>query len=154
MQRLVELHEELIQLSQSKTEEIKRGDVDQLSKLLMQERQQVQLITQKEAARQEIVEKLFNEQQVTDKEYTMTNVLALAEDGSEKEQLEIVMSKLINVIIELRNVEKLNNDLMVQSMQFVQLSLDLLQPSLSRMNYDNKKHSQASFDQSVFDSKA
>src|SRR5699024_8555541 len=154
MHRLAALHEELIQVPLSKTGDIKRGDVDQLSKLFMQERQQVQSITQKETQRHESVEKLINEQQVTDKEYTMTNVLAHAEDGSEKEQLEIVMSKLINVIIELRNVEKLNNDLMVQSMQFVQLSLDLLQPSLSRMNYDNKKHSQASFDQSVLIQKA
>src|SRR5690625_2999938 len=154
MQHLVELHEELVQLSQSKTEEIKRGDLDQLSKLLIQERKQVQLISQKEIERHEIVKKIFNEQQVTDQEYTMTNVLVLAEDGNEKEKLEIIMSKLINVIIELRNVEKLYNDLMTQSMQFVQLSLDLLQPSLSRMNYDNKKHPQASSDQSVFDSKA
>ena len=154
MQRLVELHEELIQLSHSKREEIKRGDLDQLSKVLIQERKQVQLISQKETERHEIVKGLFDEQQVTDQEYTMTNVLALVEDGNEREQLEKIMSKLINVIVELRDIEKLYNDLMIQSMQFVQLSLDLLQPSLSRMNYDNKKNSQASSDQSVFDSRA
>lgn len=154
MQRLVELHERLLEVSKSKTEEIKHGDLDELSKLLIQERKQIQLISQKETERHEMVKAVFDEKQVTDKEHTMTNLLTFVEEGNEKEQLEKVMSTLIDVIVLLRDVEKLNYDLMVQSMQFVQLSLDMLQPSLSRLNYDKKRNSQASTNQYVFDSRA
>lgn len=61
MQYLVDLHVDLIEVSRKKTEEIKQGDMEKLSKLLMQERKQVQLISQKESERQELVEKFFVE---------------------------------------------------------------------------------------------
>lgn len=154
MQCLVELHQELIQLSQNKTKEIKQGDLEQLSKLLIQERKQVQLISQKESERQTLVESFFNEQQAGNEEKTMTNLLVFLENKAEKIQLEQVMSDLIDVIVDLRDIEKLNQDLMTQSMQFVQLSLDMLQPSLKRMNYNDKKNPQTETSQSVFDSKA
>lgn len=154
MQKLVALHEELVQISNHKTEEIKQGDMDKLSQLLMQERKQVQAINQAESARQKIVEDLFTQQGADDQERTMSNLLVYMECVEDKERFERIMSSLIDIIIKLREVEKLNQDLMAQSMQFVQLSLDMLQPSIQRMNYDGKQGVQESPKQSVFDSKA
>lgn len=154
MQHLITLHKELIQLSRSKTEEIKQGDLDSLSKLLIQERKQVQVITQKESERQTYVDAFFKEKQAEDEEKTMTNLLSHLNNEEDIEKLEQMMSELIDLIVELRDVEKLNQDLMAQSMQFVQLSLDMLQPSLKRMNYDDKKTPQTETNQSVFDSRA
>lgn len=154
MERLVGLHQDLIQLSQNKTEEIKTGDLDQLSKQMIQERKHVQLIMQTESERQTLVDSFFKEKQAEHEEKTMTNLLAYLENNEEKDQLEHVMSKLIDAIVKLRDVEKLNHDLMTQSMQFVQLSLDMLQPSLKRMNYDDKKQPQTETNQSLFDSRA
>lgn len=84
----------------------------------------------------------------------MTNLLAYIDDGTEKTEFEKVMSALIDAIVELREVEQLNKELMEQSMQLVQLSLDMLQPSINRMNYDGKQNIQESTKRSVFDSKA
>lgn len=154
MQYLVDLHVDLIEVSRKKTEEIKQGDMEKLSKLLMQERKQVQLISQKESERQELVEKFFVEKNAQKEEQTMTNLLAYIDDGTEKTEFEKVMSALIDAIVELREVEQLNKELMEQSMQLVQLSLDMLQPSINRMNYDGKQNIQESTKRSVFDSKA
>ncbi len=154
MQRLVDLHVDLIETSQNKTEEIKQGDMEKLSKLLMQERKQVQLISQKESERQELVEKFFVEKNAQNEEQTMTNLLAFIDDETEKVEFEKVMSALIDAIVELREIEQLNKELMEQSMQLVQLSLDMLQPSINRMNYDGKQNIQESSKRSVFDSKA
>ena len=154
MQRLVDLHVDLVEISQNKTEEIKQGDMEKLSKLLMQERKQVQLISQKESERQELVEKFFVEKNAQNEEQTMTNLLAFIDDETEKVEFEKVMSALIDAIVELREIEQLNKELMEQSMQLVQLSLDMLQPSINRMNYDGKQNIQESSKRSVFDSKA
>lgn len=154
MQRLVDLHVDLVEISQNKTEEIKQGDMEKLSKLLMQERKQVQLISQKESERQELVEKFFVEKNAENEEQTMTNLLAFIDDETEKVEFEKVMSALIDAIVELREIEQLNKELMEQSMQLVQLSLDMLQPSINRMNYDGKQNIQESSKRSVFDSKA
>lgn len=154
IQDLVDLHVSLIHISRNKTEEIKQGDMDTLSKLLMKERKQVQLISQKEEERQKLVEKHFAAQNAQSEEQTMTNLLTYIEDEAEKLKFEKVMSTLIDAIVELREVEQLNKELMEQSMQLVQLSLDMLQPSIQRMNYDGKQNIQESTKQSVFDSKA
>jgi|SRR5690625_559962 len=154
LKKLIGLHEELIQISNHKTEEIKQGDMDKLSKLLMQERKQIQAITQTETKRQSIVDDFFTNKGAHDKEQTMSNLLVLIDHDDEKQQVELLVSTLVDTIVELRQVEQLNKELMEQSMQFVQLSLDMLQPSIQRMNYDGKQNVQKSTKQSVFDSKA
>jgi len=154
MKHLVVLHEDLIQLSNKKTEEIKQGDMEQLSKTLMDERKQIQAITQTEEKRQALVEDLFMKVNPDVEEKTVTTLLAHIDNDEYKQQLEDVVALLIDAIVQLRQVEQLNQELMAQSMQFVQLSLDMLQPSIQRMNYDEKQTIQDSVKQSVFDSKA
>lgn len=154
MQQLVILHQELIQISNKKTEEIKQGNMDELSKTLMQERKLIQAITQAEAKRQEIVDEFFMKVHANVEEKTMTMLLAHIDDNKDKQQLENVVGLLVEAIVELKQVEQLNQELMIQSMQYVQLSLDMLQPSIQRMNYDQKQTIQESVKQSVFDSKA
>ena len=154
MQQLVVLHQELIQISNKKTEEIKQGDMDELSKTLMKERKQIQAITQAEAKRQVIVDDFFMKVHANVEEKTMTMLLSYLDDDKVKHQLEDVVALLVESIVELKQVEQLNQELMIQSMQYVQLSLDMLQPSIQRMNYDQKQTIQESVKQSVFDSKA
>ena len=151
---LTKLHEELLTISEKKTESIKSGDMDSLSKLLMQERKQLQAIEQAEEKRQAIVEDYFIHLKVTPKEKTVSELMTYLDSEQDKEQLEAVVSKLVNIIVKLREKERLNNDLIGQSMQFVQLSLDMLQPTAKSINYNEKNERQQSVKRSVFDSKA
>ena len=71
----------------------------------------------------------------------------------DKKQLEASAVKLTEALIALKQQEQLNIALIQQSMQFVQLSLDLLSPSLTNMNYGKEQKDQP-INRSVFDSKA
>lgn len=154
LDELTEHHEMLISISKSKTEQIKSGDMDNLSKLLMQERKQLQAIVQSETKRQELVNQVFNEIGIGQKDKTVSELMNHITNKEEQKQLDEAVTKLANSIIELKQTEQLNNELIQQSMQFVQLSLDMLQPSAQSINYTNKTVKQERIKQSVFDSKA
>lgn len=151
---LANLHEELLTISKEKTESIKSGNMESLSKLLMQERKQLQAIEQAEEKRQAIVEDIFIHLKVSPKEKTVSELMNYLNSEQDKEQLNAVVARLVNVIVKLREIERLNNDLILQSMQFVQLSLDMLQPSAKSINYNEKSGKQESLKRTVFDSKA
>ena len=61
--------------------------------------------------------------------------------------------ELTKAITQLKQQEQLNQALIQQSMQFVQLSLDILNPTIQTMNY-GKNREDAGSKRSVFDSKA
>src|SRR5699024_10272613 len=136
------VHQNILELSKEKSEYIKTGDMDGLSKLLIKERKHVQELTQIENEREKIVDQAFESMNINDKEKTVTIILNHIDDEREKESLERDVTGLLETIIQLRESEKLNEDLIQQSMQFVQLSLDMLQPTERNINYhknDQKK---------------
>lgn len=151
---LITLHESLVKLSHDKVTQIKQGDMDKLAKLLVEERKLVQSIANAEDTRQHLVNEWMVRSGNTDKDQTMTSLLETLSSDEDREHLEAQLNQLIQLIIELRHVEQLNKDLLEQSMQFVQFSLDMLQPSIHNLNYDGKQQVQDTHKQSVFDSKA
>lgn len=128
--------------------------MEQLSKLLMKERKYIQEVEQVEQEREKIVEQVFQNLNINHEKKTVTVILEHIERIDDKQKLEKAVTELLEVIIELRRSEKLNRDLIEQSMQFVQLSLDLLQPSDRNINYQKETKNQSHIKRSVFDSKA
>lgn len=128
--------------------------MEQLSKLLMKERKYIQEVGQVEQEREKIVEQVFQNLNINHEEKTVTVILEHIERIDDKQKLEKAVTELLEIIIELRRSEKLNRDLIEQSMQFVQLSLDLLQPSDRNINYQKETKNQSHIKRSVFDSKA
>lgn len=128
--------------------------MEQLTKLLMKERKYVQETMQIENEREEIIERAFKALKINDEEKTVTVLLSHVEADQQKQALEEVTAELLETIVELRQNEKLNHDLINQSMQFVQLSLDMLQPSERNINYHKNNKEQNQVNRSVFDSKA
>lgn len=123
-------------------------------KLLTKERQLIQKVEQLEDSRQETVETLFIEKKVKPKEKTLTELLTILDNEKERQSLEQAMTTLVDIIISLKDSEQLNNSLLQQSMQFVQLTLDMIQPESKNINYSNQsRQKQPSQGRSVFDSK-
>lgn len=155
MNETINVHRKVLELSKEKTEYIKTGDMEQLSKILVKERKHVQEMEQIEQKREKIVEQTFNHFNIPDeKEKTVSVLLDHVVHPEEKQRLETVVTELLEVIIELRRSEQLNRELLEQSMQFVQLSLELLQPSERKINYQKNDKNQVRSNRSVFDSKA
>lgn len=152
---LVLIHEKTLDLSLRKTELIKAGEIDNLSKIIMDERKYLQQVTQLEQKRQQVTEVIYEKYGISSEERTISELLEHLEDESIGKQLEQSVVKLVENIVKLKQNEQLNNDLIQQSMQFVQLSLDMLQPSVQNINYDDRSTGKdVARKQSVFDSKA
>ncbi|GGN53636.1 MULTISPECIES: flagellar protein FlgN [Oceanobacillus] len=152
---LVGLHRELLSISVEKMEGIKVGNIDSLQPLLTRERKLVQKIEQVEKIRIQLVNNWIEAEEITDAEPTITFILEQMTNETERLELEEVTIELTKVITELKAQEKLNIALINQSMQFVQMSLDLMSPSLKNMNYSNMdKPDVEQPNRSIFDSKA
>ncbi|WP_249871320.1 flagellar protein FlgN [Oceanobacillus saliphilus] len=153
MEELVRIHEDLLTVSKEKTKAVKEGSLDPLQVLLVKERKLIQLSEQTERNRQEAVETWCKANHHSAEGATITNILHKVEDEAEQAHLESNAIKLTELITELKQQEQLNHVLISQSMQFVQLSLDLMSPTLKNMNYGVNKDTETS-NRSVFDSKA
>ncbi|KAB8139483.1 flagellar protein FlgN [Gracilibacillus oryzae] len=155
LEKMTELHASLLNLSKQKTEVLKEGKTDALRALLNKEQRHVQAINQIEQKRIDAVASWAKEKGV-DPNITVSSIIEEHATGDEQKALEAVTLKLAELLMELRRQEDLNRQLTTQSLQFVQLSLDMVQPSLKNFNYGNQsgQTQQQRPKRSVFDSKA
>lgn len=154
LQNLVNIHEELVAISKQKTEVVKEGSVENLQALLVKERKQIRALEKEEKSRQEAVETWLFKNELPSSDVTITRMLETVSDQKEKQELEQATITLTKIITELKQQEQLNLSLINQSMQFVQLSIDTLQPSITNINYGNKQQDAGAMNRSLFDSQA
>ncbi|MCP3028100.1 flagellar protein FlgN [Halobacillus sp. A5] len=153
LERLKQLHESLLTLSKNKTEALKTNDIEELRACLNQERKHVSAIEMLEKKRIEAVNVwAAGEPGFEGKNPAVSDIIEWV-DWSERKQLECVYESFILVLAELKQQEVLNGDLTRQSLQFVNMSLDLLQPTIENVNYGGTSQSSGP-KRSVFDSQA
>lgn len=152
LQKLIHIHASLVDVSEQKTSIIKEGLIDKLQPILSKERQAVQMLEKAEAKRQQAVEQWYMDNQLTSSTMTITHMLDVLDSSEERHQLEEATTELTHLLTELKRQEQLNNALIQQSMQFIQMSLDMMQPTIKNVNYGDQNNHQSK--RSVFDSKA
>lgn len=150
---LYQAHEILLKLTQQKTTFIKDGELDKLTSLLTQERKAIRLIEKLEDKRSNEIVELKQQNILSEETTTITEILQTLPENEEAKRLEKSATRLTQAIVEIRDQEQLNQTLLKQSMQFVQLSLNMMNPSIENMNY-NQKQEETIIDRSAFDSKA
>ncbi|ASN04724.1 flagellar protein FlgN [Virgibacillus necropolis] len=153
MEKLIMLHESLLVISEQKTVAIKEGNMEKLQPLLVKERKHVQALEQMETSRQKEVKAWFEVNNLQGKNETITTMLEMIDDKEQQKVLEDVTIHLTHSVTNLKRQEQLNQALIQQSLQFVELSLDMMNPSITNLNYGNTKETE-SIKRSVFDSKA
>lgn len=135
--KLERMHRSLLELAKQKTEYVKVGDMEQLDGLLKKEQMHVAAIETLEKQRQqEVTEYLQAKGQPVSETPTMTEVIDVT-DGADKEQLMQVREKLLEVVTELKERNLLNQKLVLQSLQFVNLTLDMVRPQRHQTNTFN-----------------
>jgi len=157
LKELTNVHKQLCNVSQQKTEALKKGSSEKLQDILREEQTYIRKLEQVENNRERIVEQWFENNQSTEQERTITKILNLLTDENEKRRLEVATIDLTKEITRLRDLEQLNAALIQQSMHFIQTSLNMLKPTLQSLNYDRQqtKNDQKRYnDRSMFDSKA
>lgn len=143
LERLLKSHEDLLALGERKTEVLKLGDMKVLDVLLKAEDLQVKKL--------QVIEK---ERLLKFANVTLGDVMDQAE-ASEEERLQNLQDHLIQAYEALKSRNELNQELLEHSLQYVNMSLSMVQLQSEPSTYSNtKKNPYANQSSSLFDSKA
>ncbi len=143
LDRLLKSHEELLVLGERKTHVLKLGDIKELDVLLKEEDLQVKKL---QVIEKERMHKFAN--------VTLSDVMNQAE-VDERDRLRYLQEKLTAAYESLKSRNKLNQDLLEQSLQYVNMSLSMVQPENEPAVYRNPKaNPYNASSSSLFDSKA
>ena len=157
LDNLEKLHRSLLQLAYDKTALIKNGDMEALDQLLKDEQAHVAAIAQMDVQRQNAVAEYLTDQgRSVPTGPTVADVLDAASDEDATKLVE-ARDRLLHAIHDLKWQNDLNQKLTYQSLQFVNLSLDMVRPQPESVNYSKTEISgkdQQSKDKPSFDSHA
>ncbi|GGP06956.1 flagellar protein FlgN [Oceanobacillus neutriphilus] len=152
MNDLTATHKDLLELSKRKTEALTNNKLDEFQALLLEEQKLIRQLEKQEQKRQEAAEAWKDEQHHPAETLTITEILGRL-DVEEQKMAEDAAVALTDTIRELKRQEHLNKALLEESMKFVQLSMELVNPSIQSMNYGTASSDKMS-GRSLFDSKA
>ncbi|MEH7381345.1 flagellar protein FlgN [Bacillus sp. JJ1533] len=151
LKKILALHQNLLKLSERKTDILKKGDIDALNEQMKEEQKYILAIRQLENERITIVEKWLGPRV---EEKTLSKCIEAASEPIRSE-LAGLHEDLVKVTHELKVVNELNQQLTHQSLQYVNMSLDMLLPQEQNVNYGNPAGTQEKKQtRSMFDSKA
>lgn len=130
LEQLENLHRNLLQLAEKKTDILKKGDMESLKEIMKDEQYYLGQIDTLEAERTEAAKALLPN--LT--EPKLHEILPLL---SEEEQLKVTKAKnnLEDILLQLKEFNMLNQQLIYQSMQILNSTLSLLRPTNKAYNY-------------------
>jgi flagellar biosynthesis/type III secretory pathway chaperone len=150
LEKLLQLHQNLYNVTLQKTGFLKSENVEELKELLKKEQMFVQAIKQVEEERiKDTVNFLENEE-----ELTLSACIEKAV-GEEKEKLSEISKEFTETMDKLKTSNQLNKKLTKQALRLTAITLDMIMPQERDFNYnkpaENTKEKQR---RSFFDSKA
>lgn len=157
LDKLEKVHKSLLELALKKTEVVKKGDMVELDQILKNEQSHVAAIETLEKQRQLMVTDYLKSKGIDLSGVpTVANVIEAANSETEREQLQQVRDRILQVVTELKAQNDLNQKLVYQSLQFVNMSLESIRPSQSQINYSGKeaRGQNVTAKKSFFDSQA
>lgn len=151
MKKMLKLHKSLYELSVKKTDIVKKGDMAALDQLFKDEQAHVTGINKLEQERialsQETLPAVEN-----------PSLLDIANQANpiDKDQLLQLRDNLVEVIADIKTRNELNQQLIHQSMQFINFSRSLVMPQQKEINYGPPagKKAQSGKSPGMFNSKA
>ena len=134
LEKLLELHQELLALSQQKTEVVKKGDMENLQHMIKQEQKLIIEIDRAEKERQAAAQTMVPSVEKP----ALDDCLPLLSQ-EQRARLIDLREKLQAVIAEIEIQNHLNYELIQQSLHFIHVSLNLFRPKEEAINYGPPK---------------
>ncbi|RSL35127.1 flagellar protein FlgN [Salibacterium salarium] len=155
MALLVQQHKELNTISAQKTELIKQNQTKELSALLKEESKHIRRMEQTEKKRQEATASYLHDKEETQSDGTVSVLLKHIPEDYHDPLLKL-QDALFQEMTSLRKKEALNRTLVEDSLQFVQMTLDMIQPDPEAIHYTHPEAdgTEKREGYSTFDSKA
>jgi len=157
LEKLEKMHRSLLELAHKKTELVKKGDMDGLDSIIKNEQSHVAAIEVLEKQRLQTVTDYLRAKGIALVDFpTVAQVIEAAPNEEERQKLNSLREALLLVIEELRKQNELNQQLVFQSLKFVNMSLDMMRPQPEQINYSGNQGNgqQNSVKKSMFDSQA
>lgn len=127
LQRLETVYNDMLDVAEAKRAAIVKNDVDTVVQLLNRESKGMKTIEQLERERIEASFAFLQSRGVKSQlELTLTELARLVFDPEEKAKLIAIQSRLSRTLHELKEKNDLNQQLLVQSLDFIDFSLDML----------------------------
>lgn len=154
---LIQLHERLNELALKKVDAVKKNDIATLNDIIKQETSLIKKLTKAELSRMNAVQHFLQVKGLVRENATMETMIEHS-PVEEQPQLKEQFHRLLDEMTRLREMNELNKMLIEDSLRFVNLSLDLLSPDMTDMNYERPTTKEHDFSESrghsLFDSKA
>lgn len=142
LEKIEKMHRSLLEIALNKTEYVKVNDITQLDSILKAEQSHVAAIETLELQRQTQVNQYLQSKGINPSENpTVSEVINAAQGEIELSQLIEVRDRLMDVVEKLKEQNELNQKLVFQSLQFINVSLNMLAPQRQQeqMNYSDKE---------------
>jgi flagellar biosynthesis/type III secretory pathway chaperone len=153
MERLLDLHKDLLDKANQKTTIIEKGDIDALNTLIKEEQKLLPTINKFEQVRQQVVRSYLTPFHVEEENFTISTCLQYIDEPN-KGKLTVLREELLGVAQTLQKQNELNSQLVKQSLQFIHMSLDMFYPKTPEFNYGPPKQTGPSTSNSLFNRKA
>lgn len=154
LQKTLKLHQSLYEIAVEKTEVIKSANIESLQNIIQNEQKHIAAIQMFENQRQELVARFKKDLAIEMDGFTISALLTHL-NGPEKEQIQELQANLIQQVDELKNVNTLNQQLLMHSLQFVHLNLNFFDPEPESPNYTKSADEElVETTRSLFDSQA
>jgi len=125
LENLISLHKALYTLAVQKKEVLIKGEVDTLVQITHQEQKLIKGIETAEEKRIQLVQDLLKEKGMPLGEGTLSELIKLSTHAADKSKLTTCRNELTRIVSELRAANEENQQLLEQSLSFVNLSLEL-----------------------------
>ncbi|WP_017810943.1 MULTISPECIES: flagellar protein FlgN [Paenibacillus] len=120
-------HQQMIELGESKKNSIVANDIDVMIRVMNQESKLIKLIEQTEQERMQASYDFLKERGIKSQlNLTLTELARLVFDVEDKKRLLGVQSKLKSTLDRLKELNDLNQQLIQQSLDFIEFSLDVI----------------------------
>ncbi|MDE5414041.1 flagellar protein FlgN [Alkalihalobacterium chitinilyticum] len=152
---LTKLHKTFNEIAREKTDVIQKNDMPALDVLIKKEGALIHQLRKLEQDRMIVVEEYLKSKGLVTEGVTMDQLLELA-PKEEQPILTKIHRALMSEIDKLKQNNELNQQLIEDSLRFVNLSLDLMAPEPDDVTYQRpmQKNYEAGSSRSIFDSKA
>jgi hypothetical protein len=149
MEKLLKLHQSLLELSVKKTDIVIKGDMEGLNQILKDEQAHITAIRKFESERQKCAEAILPGM---DKPTISECIEAV--DGVEKDMLIQLRTDLLEMVSKIKEKNDLNQQMIHQSLQFVHLTMNLIAPKPMEFNYGPPSGKKTGPTSGLFNSKA
>ncbi|WP_416147314.1 flagellar protein FlgN [Salipaludibacillus sp. HK11] len=156
-QAMTVVHERFNEQAIRKEDAIKKGEMDSLEQVMKEESPLIQQLGKLENTRQHLIQQWMKEKGLVKENVTMEQLIPLFPE-KDRADLQSWQERLMTEIHKLKDQNELNQQLLEDSLRFVNLSLDAMHPQNQFVSYsgEGEKDDDEGFEpggRSLFDSK-